>query len=129
VCLTVGTGQVIQIEFPFNKRMALNRCIIQDGEWVEYMAKAPSATTGADPFAVVLDIPVEMQSDNRQLRWDVDIASIKNMFFQKICYHLSNNQVVIVHPWYPASNSGFSVNEIGLVRPMIMNTVHWQGHT
>jgi hypothetical protein len=91
------------------------------------MTKAPSATTGTDPFAVVLDIPVEMQSNYRQLRWDVDIASIKNMFFQQIRYHLSNNQAVIVHPWYPDSNSGFSVDEIGLVCPTITNTVHWQG--
>jgi hypothetical protein len=109
------------------ERRHLNRPIIQDGEWVEYMAKAPSATDGPDPFAVILDIPVEMQTESRKLQWDVDITSIKNKFFQTIRYHLSNNRAVIVRPWFPESNIGFSVDEIGLVRSTTTNTVHWQG--
>ena len=119
-----GQGELYEV---FSFQCCTQRNASQDGEWITYMAEAPSATAGPDPFAVVLELPKALMPFGKFVGLDTDIMHIKETFTQEIRHHLSNNRAVVVQEWYPEMRCGFSVDEIGMVLPSTTNTVRWQG--
>ena len=93
------------------------------------MSTAPIAHHHNDVnrFAVVLTLPKPLSPTGELVHPDTDVMSIKEEFSRTIRHHLSNNRAVIIHKWYPETNCGFSVDEIGMIRSSTAITVHWQG--
>lgn len=99
----------------------------QDGDWVKYLAGCENATTGGDPFAIVLELPDELGPSKEPLDPSINITEIQNKFNQTIRRNLANNMAVVVRKWYPERRRGFSIEEINTIRPTTQHKVHWQG--
>jgi hypothetical protein len=91
------------------------------------LASCKNATTGDDLFAVVLDLPDALGPSKEPLDPSINIAEIQNKFNQIIRRNLANNIAVVVRKWYPECRRGFSIEEIGTIRPLTQHKVHWQG--
>ena len=102
----------------------------QDGEWVRHMAACDTATTpnDIDTFAVYLRLPERLQNPTQD---DPDmlpaLAEIKESFYKEIRDNVAHGRAVIVQKWYPQVQTGFSIEDIGLIRPTTSHQVHWHG--
>jgi hypothetical protein len=101
----------------------------QDGDWVEFMARADNATQmhNNEPIAVVLELPEELQHTSERPRPSSVALEAREMFVKAIRNHISHNRAVIIKGSCFSQCRGFSVEDIGMVRPSMSHSVYWQG--
>jgi hypothetical protein len=93
------------------------------------MARSEGATeaSGEGPFAVILELPRELRISLKERDPEVDIIKIRDNFLKGIRRYISRGVSIIVKGWCPKEEAGFSVEDIGLVRPTMEQEVYWHG--
>jgi hypothetical protein len=101
----------------------------QDGDWVEYMARAVNAIQMHDeePVAVALELPEELRHMSERPRPSAVALEAREQFVREIRNHISHNRAVVVKGCCFSQCRGFSVEDIGMVRPSMFHSVYWHG--
>ncbi len=103
--------------------------VTQDGDWVHFMSQADNATQtpGDEPIAVILELPEELKHISERPRPSSVALEARERFVQAIRKHISHNRAVIIKGSCFSQCRGFSVEDIGMVRPSMSHSVYWQG--
>jgi hypothetical protein len=103
--------------------------LTQDGDWVQFMARANNATQmrNDEPIAVVLDLPEELKQTSERPRHSSAALAARERFVKEIRNNISNNRAVVIKGCCFGQFSGFSVEDIGMVRPTMSHSVYWHG--
>lgn len=103
--------------------------LIQDRNWVNYMARADNATQmrNEEAFAVVLELPEELRRTSERPQPSSVALAARDKFVKTIRGHIANNRAVIVKACCFSQCRGFSIEDIGMVRPSMSHSVYWQG--
>jgi hypothetical protein len=101
----------------------------QDGNWIEYMARAANAIQMHDeePAAVALELPEELRHTSERPRPSAVALAAREQFVKEIRNHVSNNRAVVIRGCCFSQCRGFSVEDIGMVRPSMSHSVYWHG--
>jgi hypothetical protein len=103
--------------------------ITQDADWVQFMARADNATQipSDEPVAVILELPEELKHISERPRPSSIALAARDGFVKDIRNHISNNRAVVIRGCCFGQCRGFSVEDIGMVRPSMSHSVYWQG--
>lgn len=103
--------------------------LTQDGDWVQFMARADKATQmrNGEPIAVALELPEELQHTSERPRRSSVALAAREGFVKEIRNHIANNRSVVIKGCCFSQCRGFSVEDIGMVRPSMSHSVYWQG--
>ena len=103
--------------------------ITQDGDLVQFMARADNATQMRDnkPIAAILKLPEELQYTSERPRPFSVVLAARERFVKDIRNHISNNRAVVIKGCCFSQCRGFSVEDISMVRPSMSHSVYWQG--
>jgi hypothetical protein len=101
----------------------------KDVQWVSIMANVydAAAVRDAPQFAVILELPEELRRNGVHSNPLKHPAAIRDAFVQDIRCHLANNRAVVVRKCSPNQGYGFSVEDIGMIRPSMNHSVYWHG--
>jgi len=101
----------------------------QDGDWVEYMARAVNAIHMHDeePVAIALELPKALRHMSEHPRPSAVALEARDQFVKEIRNHISNNKAVVIKGCCFSQCRGFSVEDIGMVRPSMFHSVYWHG--
>jgi hypothetical protein len=101
----------------------------QDGNWVQYMARTENATEmrNEEAFAVVLELPEELRRTSERPQPSTIALAARDKFIKEIRSHIANNRAVVIKACCFSQCRGFSVEDIGMVRPSMSHSVYWQG--
>jgi hypothetical protein len=93
------------------------------------MARADNATQMRDnePIAVVLELPEELQHTSGRPKPSSVALEARERFVKEIRKHISNNRAVVIKGCCFSQCRGFSVEDIGMVRPSMSHSVYWHG--
>jgi hypothetical protein len=93
------------------------------------MARADNATQMRDnePIAVVLELPEELQHTSERPKPSSVALEARERFVKEIRKHISNNRAVVIKGCCFSQCRGFSVEDIGMVRPSMSHSVYWHG--
>jgi hypothetical protein len=102
---------------------------LKDGTWVRYMARADNATQmrNEEPIATVLELPEELRHVGECPASSSVALGARDHFVKDIRWHIANNRAVIIKGCCFRQCRGFSVEDIGMVRPSMSHSVYWQG--
>jgi hypothetical protein len=103
--------------------------LLKDGIWVRYMARADRATQmrNEEPIAIVLELPEELQHVGERPASSLVALAARDRFVKDIRWHVANNRAVVIKGCCFSQCRGFSVEDIGMVRPSMSHSVYWQG--
>jgi hypothetical protein len=101
----------------------------QDGDWVQFMARANNATRmrNYEPIAVVLELPEELKQTLEHPIHSSVALTARERFVKEIRSNISNNRAVVIKGCCFSQFRGFSVEDIGMVRPTMSHSVYWHG--
>ena len=80
-----------------------------------------------EPIAIVLELPEELQHTSERPRPSSVALAARDQFVKEIRTHIGNNRAVVVKGCCFSQCRGFSVEDIGMVRPFMSHSVYWQG--
>ena len=80
-----------------------------------------------EPIAVVLELQEELQHTSERPRPSSIALTARNQFIKDIRTHIGNNRAIVVEGCCYSQCHGFSVEDIGMVRPFMSHDVYWQG--
>lgn len=102
---------------------------LQDGNFVQYMARAANAIQMRDevPIAVALELPEELRHTSERPRPSAITLPARDRFVKEIRMHISRNRAVVIKGCCFSQCRGFSVEDIGMVRPSMAHSVYWHG--
>src|SRR6267154_4711739 len=103
--------------------------LTQDGDWVQFMARADKAIQmcNEEPIAVELELPEELQHTSERPRPSPVALAAREIFVKEIRNHIANNRAVVIKGCCFSQCKGFSVEDIGMVRPSMSHSVYWHG--
>ena len=89
----------------------------QDGDWVEYMARAVNAIQMHDeePVAIALELPEELRHMSECPRPSAVALEARDQFVKEMRNHISNNKAVVIKGCCFSQCRGFSIKDIGMV--------------
>ena len=93
------------------------------------MARAVNAIHMQDdePIAISLELPEELRHTSERPRPSSIALEAREQFVREIRKHISNNIAVVVRGCCFSQCRGFSVEDIGMVRPSMFHSVYWHG--
>jgi hypothetical protein len=93
------------------------------------MARAENATEmrNEDAFAVILELPEELRRTLEHPQPSTVALAARDKFIKEIRSHIANNRAVVVKACCFSQCRGFSMEDIGMVRPSMSHSVYWQG--
>jgi hypothetical protein len=94
------------------------------------MASMPNAASVPEdlPLVTIMNFPAGLSSQSQSI--DVSmVAQERHEFISSIRSHIANNESVLIKKWYPQERYGFSVEEIGMLFPFMLQEVDFQGMT
>jgi hypothetical protein len=96
---------------------------------VQFMAQADMAIQmrNEKPIAVALELPEELQHTSERPRPSSVALAAREKFVKEIRNHIANNRAVVIKGCCFSQCRGFSVEDIGMVRPSMSHSVYWQG--
>ena len=80
-----------------------------------------------EPIAVVLELLEELQHTLEHPSPSSVALAARNQFIKDIRTHIGNNRAVVVKGCCYSQCRGFSVEDIGMVRPFMSHAVYWHG--
>ena len=93
------------------------------------MAQADNMTEmhNEEAFAVVLELPEVLRSTSDHPKPSTVALAARDKFIKEIRSHIANNRAVVIKACCFSQCRGFSVEDIGMVRPSMSHSVYWQG--
>ena len=80
-----------------------------------------------ESIAVKLELPEELQHTSERPRPSPVALAAREIFVKEIRNHIANNRAVVIKGCCFSQCKGFSVEDIGMVRPSMSHSVYWQG--
>jgi hypothetical protein len=94
---------------------------------VEQLSVAPSAFVSPDgkeePLCTVLELPPALMSGSQ----DPNKGAAHRAFLDLVRSHLAKGRPIVVKGWMPELCINFNIDDIGIIRPTLDQTVQYQG--
>jgi hypothetical protein len=78
------------------------------------------------PIAVMLELSEELQHTLECPRPTSVALAARENFIKEIRNHITNNRAIVIKGCCFSQCRGFSVEDIGMVRPFMLHAVYWQ---